>query len=287
MTKISRLICFALLLAFTSASSADSLHQNMVTIQRELERVEIDLEVARSEQASLLGLIQQEQLKEQAALSSNGAISSSHPRPYDTVSLANRLRASVAMVVAVDDAGEQVSCGSAFVVSQNGHLLTNAHVVDGTEVIYLIWPALPDRPLEKAELIHRYDTEMLDLALLRSEGASDMIPLEFSYEVSTGSRVVAAGFPMEMTVADITRTQGAEMTITEGIVSATRIDRISGRLTYLQTDALISKGNSGGPLLDIASGKVLGVVTWKIENSHGMAIPAAEIYRAFSIYLDR
>ncbi len=143
------------------------------------------------------------------------------------------------------------AAGTGWVVSADGYIATNAHVVDGSESISV---TLGDGATEDAELVA--SDPRVDLAVLRID-RDDLVPLPFgdSGALNVGDSVIAIGNALDL---------GAEPTVTGGIVSAkdrTIVDPDGQTLVDLiQTDAAINLGNSGGPLLDM-QGRVVGVNT--------------------------
>ena len=141
--------------------------------------------------------------------------------------------------------------GSGFAIDQQGHVVTNAHVVSGASGgIRLI---LANGRAVRAELVGA--DEANDIAVLRAADPSALRPLTLgrSAALRVGDPVLAIGSPL-----------GLEGTVTAGIVSAVnRQARFGGsgnRQTAIQTDAAINPGNSGGPLVN-AAGQVVGVNT--------------------------
>ena len=167
--------------------------------------------------------------------------------------------------------------GSGFVIDEQGHIVTNAHVVDGAESITVTF-ANGDEV--KATLVGQDDST--DLAVIDVDvPASELEPLELasSAGVQVGDPVVAIGSPF-----------GYEGSVTAGIVSALgrTIDAPNGYAISraLQTDAAINHGNSGGPLLD-SSGRVIGVNAQIVSESGGnvglgFAIPSDTVRRVVS-----
>ncbi len=150
---------------------------------------------------------------------------------------------------------EQQGVGSGFVISSDGYILTNNHVVDDANQIKI---KLADGKEYDAKVVGR--DPKTDLALLKVEGASDLQPLQLgdSDSLKVGSWVVAIGSPF-----------GLEQTVTAGIVSAK--GRVIGSGPYdnfIQTDASINPGNSGGPLLN-TEGQVVGINTAIFSQSGG------------------
>lgn len=150
-----------------------------------------------------------------------------------------------------DGAGE----GSGFVITDDGYILTNNHVVagaaDGGEIRVLF----PDGKRVPAEVIGRAPST--DIAVIRAEGVSGLTPVELgrSDDLRVGQGVVAIGSPFELS-----------STVTSGIISAlNRPVRAGGSqgdqttvMDAVQTDAAINPGNSGGPLVDM-TGRVIGI----------------------------
>ncbi|WP_345558949.1 S1C family serine protease [Nonomuraea rosea] len=138
--------------------------------------------------------------------------------------------------------------GSGFVVDDRGHILTNAHVVDGNATATVV---LSDGRRLSARVIGADDDE--DLAVLEVGYPGELTPatLGRSAGLSVGDQVLAIGSPL-----------GLSGTVTAGIVSALdREVRLGGaHRTAVQTDASINPGNSGGPLVN-ARGEVVGVNT--------------------------
>ncbi|MCL4237612.1 MAG: trypsin-like peptidase domain-containing protein [Anaerolineae bacterium] len=164
--------------------------------------------------------------------------------------------------------------GSGFVIDEEGHIVTNNHVVESAQYIGVTFV---DGTILEAELIGR-DPDA-DLAVIKVDPAKvPLKPVTFadSGEAFVGQQVYAIGNPF-----------GQEFTLTEGIISA--LDRSltsESRFSIpelIQTDAAINPGNSGGPLLD-ADGRVIGVNTAIMSESRsasgvGFAIPSNTVRR--------
>src|SRR5512139_1930782 len=156
---------------------------------------------------------------------------------------------------------EQKGVGSGVVISREGYILTNNHVVDEADQIKV---KLADGKEYDARVVGR--DSKTDLALIKIEGGSNLQPLKLgnSDELKVGRWVVAVGSPF-----------GLEQTVTAGIVSAK--GRVIGSGPYdnfIQTDASINPGNSGGPLINM-KGEVVGINTAIIASGQGIgfAIP--------------
>lgn len=156
---------------------------------------------------------------------------------------------------------KESSLGSGFIISEDGYIVTNNHVIKDADEIKVV---MHDNKEYEGKIIGT--DPMTDLALIKID-AKDLKPLTFgsSADLEVGSWVVAIGSPF-----------GLEQTVTAGIVSAK--GRIIGSGPYddfIQTDASINPGNSGGPLLNMA-GEVIGINTaiYKVAQGIGFAIPS-------------
>ncbi len=165
---------------------------------------------------------------------------------------------------------ESPSTGSGFVVDPDGDILTNHHVIDGADAIFVRFSG--EKREYRAELIGTDPNT--DLALLRIDPAGRKLPaLPFgdSDLVEVGSWAIAIGNPFG----------NLESTLTVGVVSAKgRGDLKIGGLTprfqdFIQTDASINFGNSGGPLVDV-QGRLIGVNTAINQRGQGIgfAVPS-------------
>jgi Do/DeqQ family serine protease len=155
--------------------------------------------------------------------------------------------------------GERIqrSLGSGVIVDPSGIVVTNHHVIEGADQIRV---ALSDKREFDAEVLLR--DQRSDLAVLRLKDAHERFPaIEFgdSDEIQVGDLVLAIGDPF-----------GVGQTVTQGIVSAlarTQVG-ISDYSFFIQTDAAINLGNSGGALVDMA-GRLVGINTAIFSRSGG------------------
>ena len=156
-----------------------------------------------------------------------------------------------------------MSSGSGFFISADGYVLTNHHVIDGAERIEVV---LHNERRLRAKLIG--SDPATDLALLKvSGGRFSYVDLKKAGSPKVGDWVIAIGNPF-----------GLGATATAGIVSAYGRDLGSAFVDYVQIDAPINRGNSGGPSFD-AQGRLVGVNTAILSPSGGnvgigFAIPA-------------
>jgi putative serine protease PepD len=168
--------------------------------------------------------------------------------------------------------GTATGAGTGIVLDTSGLILTNAHVIEGASSITV---TVPGSSTPRAATLVASDTGA-DLALLRVSDTSGLVaaPLGSSSDLQVGDDVVAIGNALAL--------EGG-LTVTEGIVSATgrTLDTGTSQLSDLiQTDAAISSGNSGGPLVN-AAGEVVGINT-AVATSSG-SVSASNIGFAISI----
>lgn len=171
------------------------------------------------------------------------------PVPTPTLAeLVKRLEPSMALI----ENASQGGAGSGFIIGTNGKILTNEHVVAGATQVNIIMPK-PDASHYNGSVI--LSDEDLDLAVVQISAARTFPTLRFDSgdDVHIGEEVAALGFPAP----------ASNLTVTSGIISSIfELDNI----TFIQTDATLNPGNSGGPLLN-RDGAVVGVNTFKIENT--------------------
>ncbi|MBQ7934727.1 MAG: trypsin-like peptidase domain-containing protein [Clostridia bacterium] len=175
----------------------------------------------------------------------------------------------VAILIAMDNGAETDFSGSGFIISEDGYIITNAHVVEGAAKVEVV---LIDGITSYNATIVGQDTRS-DLAILKID-AKGLSPCELgdSDQLEEGEEVVCIGNPY-----------GMELTgsITNGIVSALnrKIEMNGGFMTLIQTNAQINPGNSGGPLIN-AYGQVVGITSSKLVATGyegiGFAIPINE-----------
>ena len=178
--------------------------------------------------------------------------------------------------------GGQAGSGTGIIISSDGEILTNNHVVesaadDGGSITV----AFNDGSNAKAEILGR--DPVTDLAVIKADGKSGLQPatLGTSADLKVGQQVVAIGSPF-----------GLESTVTSGIISALNRPVASsdggGRdqtvFPAVQTDAAINPGNSGGPLVDL-QGRVIGINS-AIRSNGGISSDAGSIGLGFAIPVD-
>ena len=154
-----------------------------------------------------------------------------------------------------------ISQGTGFLISKDGYLITNYHVITDA----------------KQAGIFTYDKEMhqtwlvgintkLDLALLKIEGNYETLNLGNSNDVEVGEKVIAIGNPL-----------GLQFSVSQGIVSAVHRTGENGLDAYIQTDAALNPGNSGGPLIN-KEGDVIGINNFKLGGGENLGFALESNY---------
>jgi len=166
-----------------------------------------------------------------------------------------------------DEEPQQRGVASGFILSADGYVMTNAHVVDGADELIV---TLPDKREFKARVIGA--DKRTDVALLKIDAAGlPFVKIGDVGRLKVGEWVMAIGSPF-----------GLENTVTAGIVSAKQRDT-GDYLPFIQTDVAINPGNSGGPLINLR-GEVVGINSQIYSRSGGFmgisfAIPIDEAIR--------
>lgn len=143
--------------------------------------------------------------------------------------------------------------GTGFIISDEGYVVTNAHVLAGGKMVRAI---TYEQKVLEADFLG-YD-ENLDVALLKISGNYNALDLANSNNIQVGEKVVAIGNPL-----------GLQFSVSQGIVSGVHRPGVSGENVYIQTDAALNPGNSGGPLIN-QQGKVIGINNFKISGGESL-----------------
>ncbi len=167
-----------------------------------------------------------------------------------------------------DEEARPRGVGSGFILTQDGYVMTNAHVVDGAEEVLV---TLPDKREFKAKVVGTPDKRS-DVAVIKIEATGlPAVKIGDVARLKVGEWVMAIGSPF-----------GLENSVTAGIVSAKQRDT-GDYLPFIQTDVAINPGNSGGPLINMR-GEVVGINSQIYSRSGGFmgisfAIPIDEAVR--------
>lgn len=154
-----------------------------------------------------------------------------------------------------------ISQGTGFIIHEQGYVVTNAHIIKGASAATAI---TYDGKMHQVLLVGT--DEAMDITLLKIEG--DYTPLEFadSDDVQVGEKVIAIGNPL-----------GLQFSVSEGIVSAVHRRGINDIEAYIQTDAALNPGNSGGPLIN-KQGEVIGINNFKVGGGENLGFALESNY---------
>ena len=151
--------------------------------------------------------------------------------------------------------------GTGFIITDDGYVVTNAHVLSGGKFVQAITST---HGAINADFIG-YDGN-LDIALLKISGSYEKLNLADSNRVQIGEKVIAIGNPL-----------GLQFSVSEGIVSAVHRTGSNNLDGYIQTDAALNPGNSGGPLIN-SDGKVIGINNFKLSGGENLGFALESNY---------
>lgn len=161
--------------------------------------------------------------------------------------------------------------GTGFIVDSEGYIVTNAHVLADSQgnLASGIQAITSDGNARTATFIG-YNGDF-DIALLKISGTWDELEFGDSNNVQVGEKVIAIGNPL-----------GLQFSVSQGIVSAIHRTGANGIDAYIQTDAALNPGNSGGPLINV-EGKVIGINNFKIGGGENLGFALESNYIVDSI----
>jgi S1-C subfamily serine protease len=194
-----------------------------------------------------------------AAMSAQNAPTTNKGRLLDIPAISRQANGSIVSIVMSDKDGHPLAQGSGFLVSKNGHVVTNYHVIkSGTSAVV----KLPDGAFFAVDGVLASNKDR-DVAIIKAHGNDfRTLTLGDSNRLQVGEEVVAIGNPLSL-----------ESTVSNGIVSAIRTVEDEGG-KFVQITAPISPGSSGGPLFNMA-GEVVGITTSHLIGGQNLnfAIP--------------
>ncbi len=224
--------------------------------------LDLGYDVLRIPQSEILAIYEDEEVKGTVPDDTNRLYTVQSPERITTAEASKLYAPSVVLVKTA------AGLGSGFFINKKGYLITNFHVIAGEKHISVTQFLQEGKILRR--IVHK-EVEIIatapfhDLAILRLEDFdAEITPVVFEPEedLGVGETVFAIGNPL-----------GLERTVTEGVLSQTH--RNFGGILYLQVDAPVNPGNSGGPLFN-ARGQVVGIINMGVPTMEGLnfAIPA-------------
>src|SRR6202167_1893426 len=202
-----------------------------------------------------------------AAMSAQNAPTTNKRRHLDIPAISREAKGSIVSIVMSDKDGHPIAQGSGFLVTKNGRVVTNYHVIkNGASAVI----KLPDGAFFAIDGVLAFDKGH-DVAFIKSHGGNfQTVPLGHSDRLQVGEEVVAIGSPLSL-----------ESTVSNGIVSGIRSD--DGR-RLLQITAPISHGSSGGPLFNLA-GEVVGITTAALVGGENLnfAVPIDDVKKLLAL----
>ena len=192
-----------------------------------------------------------------------------HPRK-DTATIAKEAKGAVVSIVMADKGGNPIAQGSGFLVSRDGWVVTNYHVIkSGSSAVI----KLPDGPVFVVDGVLAFDKDR-DVAVIKAHGNNfQTVVLGDSDRLEVGEEVVAIGSPLSL-----------ESTVSNGIVSGIRSDGEGAGRKLLQITAPISHGSSGGALFNLV-GEVVGITSSGIQSGENLnfAVPINDAKRLLQL----
>ena len=245
-------------LYFEVKEDITNINTGLVTHGTEINNINSELTGLKSQTQQQLGIINEElETSSENIIDLKEDISDIQIRSKDFSSIVEEVLPAVVSVIT------DKSQGSGAIISENGYIVTNYHVIEGASRVKIL---TYNNKNYAAQVIGF--SRNTDVALLKIE-ENNLQFLDFgdSDEVKVGEHVIALGNPL-----------GLSFTVTEGIISATEREGPNGLKAYIQIDVPINPGNSGGPLVNIKK-EIIGITNFKIGGfeSLGFAIDSDHI----------
>lgn len=194
-----------------------------------------------------------------AILTASLAGCDTHPSKENIAAIAKSADGAVVSIIMLDNGGQSIAQGSGFVVSADGRIVTNYHVINnGSSAI----AKLPNGAFFPVDGVLAFDKDR-DIAVIKAHGEDfHTVPLGDSSRVEVGDEVIAIGNPLSL-----------ESTVSNGIISGIRTIQEDGG-DFLQVTTPISPGSSGGPLFNM-DGQVVGITTMYLKGGENLnfAVP--------------
>src|SRR3989344_2071368 len=172
------------------------------------------------------------------------------------------------VIPGVVSVGTDISQGSGFIISPEGYVITNAHVLSDGKIIRVL--TYNDERWIPGELVG-YDQTM-DIAIIKiPDGTYNYLKFDDSSKLQVGEKTIAIGNPL-----------GLSFSVSEGIISALKRDGPNNIPAYIQIDVPLNRGNSGGPLIN-KNGKVIGINNFKLQNSENLGFSLDSNYAVEAI----
>ena len=154
-----------------------------------------------------------------------------------------------------------ISQGTGFIIDEEGYVVTNYHVIQNANAATITTSNYENHAVS----LVGYNSEF-DLALLKISGIYEKLELGNSDSIQVGEKVIAIGNPL-----------GLQFSVTQGIVSGVHRTGPNELSVYIQTDAALNPGNSGGPLINI-NGKAIGINNFKVGGSESLGFALESKY---------
>jgi S1-C subfamily serine protease len=172
------------------------------------------------------------------------------------------------VIPGVVSVGTDIAQGSGFIITSDGYIITNAHVLSGGHYVRVL--TYESDSWVTASFVG-YDSTM-DIAIIKIDGNGyDYLNFDDSDDLAIGEKVIALGNPL-----------GLSFSVTEGIISGLNREGSNNIPAYIQIDAPLNRGNSGGPLIN-KKGKVIGVNNFKIQGGENIGFALESNYAVDTI----
>ena len=229
----------------------NGIKENIVSVDSNLQTLNREFEIKSQETQNTINQLSESLISLQESLTetrSNFEEQISSLKAKTSADFSDVIEDAVKAVVTIRTDKAQ---GTGFIITDDGYLVTNYHVIAGAVNAEAL---TSDQNSRQLTLIG--SNPAMDVALLKIEGDYNSLIFDDSDDVRIGEKVIAIGNPL-----------GLSFSVTEGIVSATGRRVIGSDGGYIQTDAALNSGNSGGPLIN-TDGRVIGINNFKVRGDN-------------------